>query len=589
MKVFCKILIVYLFLLLHFSSKVAATIYVKNQSDFNNISNLIYQSIKSGEKCVTIELKPGTYEFHETHIVLKDIEAPSVRLRIIGKGKVNIVPTGKSYKDGDPYDGVFNIDNSWMYGEQDVNIWNDAKYIDGLIEVVDENNKTCRFKSTERLPQNMDIRNVFVLIPEWFSSKVYKVYKIVDNYVYFIASDLKKSYNNGYNINDDFNYAKKSLRYRLCNIENGGDALLVSNNKIALPHNCNSIREGKVQTFIDIENCVLKNIEILNLNFHGNGARNNNALFYFNKVDSKKCEIRKCGFIGMRSGVIRIISSSNIYIENNSFKDCYYYGILSDNTSANTHVENNLFYEMGKSIQNSFCITCSGEDFSIKNNSFKDFGYGGIAVGVWYGSKKNKPCCGIVEKNELSYTDSYLNNIDDYGLMDGGAIYSYTQNDCTVIRNNFIHDISGAADNRGLFCDDGASGLLIYGNVVTRVHNSYCIDARRVSSVEKWAQASNVEHANINVEIYNNVVDGKVRFEANEMDNNGCKYGENFLLVAKEKDIPMVKISEVDKRVEDIILDYIETEKTVVEVPRSSYIVLKRSPVWKGIKGFVKK
>ena len=34
-------------------------------------------------------------------------------------------------------------------------------------------------------------------------------------------------------------------------------------------------------------------------------------------------------------------------------------------------------------------------------------------------------------------------------------------------------------DNRGIFCDDGASNISIYGNVILNTPNSYCIDLRQ--------------------------------------------------------------------------------------------------------------
>lgn len=96
--------------------------------------------------------------------------------------------------------------------------------------------------------------------------------------------------------------------------------------------------------------------------------------------------------------------------------------------------------------------------------------------------------------------------------MDSGAIYIFTQNDGAVIRNNYIHDYVGMKDNRGIFCDDGAYGFTITGNVIRNVPNSYSIDSRLCLNVETQA-GSVVKKVNYNNIIRNNRVDGPVRFE----------------------------------------------------------------------------
>ena len=96
--------------------------------------------------------------------------------------------------------------------------------------------------------------------------------------------------------------------------------------------------------------------------------------------------------------------------------------------------------------------------------------------------------------------------------MDTGAIYVYTQNTSLEIRNNFIHDISGPYGNRGIFCDDGTVNTYIHDNRVERISNSYCIDLRRVQSVETRPD-SKIRRVNVGNRIEKNQVDGRIRFE----------------------------------------------------------------------------
>ena len=567
----------------------STTIYVKDQKDFNNIATQIIHSIEKGESVIKIIILPGTYEFNEQHIILKDVDAPKISLKISGKGMVSVVPSGNTFMNGDSYDGLFDINNSWMCDNQDVFIWSETKYVDGLVEVVNKKEKICRFKSKESYLPNIDVNNAYVMIPEWFTSRTYKIINIDNSFIYFYAPDLEMSYNNGYNVNDDYNYKNRSLRYRLCNVKYNNNNILISNRKITLPQTCPSVHEGKVHNFITINNCSFRAFELQNLSFRGNRDSDNSALICFLNSTFKKAEIRSCEFVGIRSNAIHISASSNISVANNHFKDCYKYGIISNKASTYTKIQNNTFHMMGKWNLNVFSVLCSGSSFLIKNNLFRDFGFGGIAVGKWYRSNQIEPCYGIVEDNELSYSDSYIKSIKEDGLMDGGAIYTYTINDGTIIRNNYIHDISGVTDNRGIFCDDGSFGLQVYGNIITGICNSYCVDARRVSSIENYSQGSKVKNTNVNLEIYNNIIDGEVRFEANEIENNGCKYGGSYVLVPQDKEKEIFKISGIYDPKEDIIINCLGTYNGTYKITPNSYKNLKRSPIWKEIKKHINK
>ena len=76
------------------------------------------------------------------------------------------------------------------------------------------------------------------------------------------------------------------------------------------------------------------------------------------------------------------------------------------------------------------------------------------------------------------------------------------------------HDwaISGPFDNRGIFCDDGTVNTTITGNRVQRVANSWCIDLRRVLSVETRPD-SKIRRVNVGNRIEKNQIDGRIRFE----------------------------------------------------------------------------
>ncbi|MBO4742755.1 MAG: right-handed parallel beta-helix repeat-containing protein, partial [Bacteroidales bacterium] len=398
---------------------------------------------------------------------------------------------------------------------------------DGLVEVIDVQGKKCRLKSVERIPDQSGNPHSYILIPHWYRSSIYKIDRIEDSFIYFTATDLAVSYNKGYNVNDDFNYGKKAIRYKLCNVGSDKCRLSVVDFVLSLPEGVQSVREGDACKFIEVRNCKLGSLTLSGLEFRGSRYYDYSAaVIKLAYSDFGSATVSHCSFKGLRSHAVVISSSSNVSVEDCLFKDCYYDGVSSDNKSLNTQVVRNEFHSMGKRMENSFCVVCRGENYYVADNSLTDYGYGGIGVGVWYKHDKPAPSGGIVENNTLTFTPGYISAIDNYGLMDSGAIYIWTQNDGVVIRNNRINGFSGMKDNRGIFCDDGAYNVTIEGNSITGVVNSFSIDSRRVMSVES-EKGSKVTRANVNNRVSLNTVDAPIRFEPREGDNNGCYFGEN--------------------------------------------------------------
>ena len=79
--------------------------------------------------------------------------------------------------------------------------------------------------------------------------------------------------------------------------------------------------------------------------------------------------------------------------------------------------------------------------------------------------------------------------------------------DDVTIKHNYIHDISGVEDNRGIFCDDGAKNVKIVNNLILRIDNSYCIDLREAPYVIEYVPDHNTGNC-----CFNNLVDGRIRF-----------------------------------------------------------------------------
>jgi hypothetical protein len=536
------------------------TIVVSSQTEFDGLQEQLINTIKSGEKVIYVKLLPGTYIAKEKHITLKDIDAADTKIRFVGHG-ATLIPEGHEYHDRENYQGTFSVGNSWMSGNKDVETWSYVKYADSLIEVLNAEEKLCRLKCKNSFSADTDFNNAYILITHWYQSSTYKIEKIEGQYIYFTADDLKESSYGGYNVNDDYNYGNKTIRYKLCNIETGEDYFRITDGKVHLPNGVTSVWEGKTYNYLTFQNCKFAIVEVDGIQFYGNAFAESHPAIIIRNTACKKIRIHKCGFYGMRGSIITVSASPNVKIDNNQFADSYYYGIWSNNGSANTVVEKNSFKSMGKRMHNTKCVGCLGTNYRVSNNVFLDFGYCGIRTGVWYKSDMKQPCTGVIENNDLSYSQDYLDHIENYGIMDGGAIYLASKNAGSIVRNNYIHGFSGIKHNRGVFCDDGASNIEIYGNVITDIANSMCIDSRRVTFVERSnTPESGIERANINIVIRDNTVDGSIRFEAHEDSDNGCVKGANYILPAKDGKMPKMVISNVANPEEDIVLKSSETK-----------------------------
>jgi len=557
---FFRVILICCFFVATSTSVARTTIVVSSQTEFDGLQEQLINTIKSGEKVIYVKLLPGTYIAKEKHITLKDIDAADTKIRFVGHG-ATLIPEGHEYHDGDNYQGTFSVGNSWMSGNKDVETWSYVKYADSFIEVLDAEEKHCRLKCKNAFSANTDFSNAYILITHWYQSSTYKIEKIEGQYIYFTANDLKESSYGGYNVNDDYNYGNKTIRYKLCNIETGEDYFRITDGKVHLPNGVTSVWEGKTYNYLTFQNCKFAIVEVDGIQFYGNAFAESHPAIIIRNTACKKIRIHKCGFYGMRGSIITVSASPNVKIDNNQFADSYYYGIWSNNGSANTVVEKNSFKSMGKRMHNTKCVGCLGTNYRVSNNVFLDFGYCGIRTGVWYKSDMKQPCTGVIENNDLSYGQEYLDHIENYGIMDGGAIYLATKNAGSIVRNNYIHDFSGIKHNRGIFCDDGASNIEIYGNVITDIANSMCIDSRRVTFVERSnTSESGIERANINIVIRDNTVDGSIRFEAHEDSDNGCVKGANYILPAKDGKMPKMVISNVANPEEDIVLKSSETK-----------------------------
>ena len=180
----------------------------------------------------------------------------------------------------------------------------------------------------------------------------------------------------------------------------------------------------------------------------------------------------------------------------------------------------------------------------------------------------------------MYFTDDYAEYARKSSLIDGGAIYLYTKNAGTTIRYNRVHNYTGAHSNRGIYCDDGAYGFTLYGNVITGISNSNYIDSRLVPSADLPTNTNNV--------VEYNIVEGRYKFEGNTKASNGCVKGKNIVLNTANGEPYNTVLGKFDKAEEDINLEYKRNRDLEIVVPRSTRRELKKLPFYNRIKKYIK-
>lgn len=532
---------------------------VKNQADFDALNEELNKAIKL-HRNIQVNISKGVYYYKEDHLTLMDGNS-DMNISIKGN-RVTLISQGRGYSPNDKYRGISSPYNIFV----DINTlnvfdtWGGVVRADSLIQIVDKDKKICRIPYSEVNDiSEADSRLLYVRITQWFRSTVYKVIKIVDGYIYFLADNL--SYvtfyqRKEYNVNYDYICGNQIPRFSLCNPLDMRKMFSLNDDTDNI--NLQNLHECQASRFLSIENFFCSSFSLSGIRFVGNAVAS--ELIGINKSKFQKCIVSDCSFESIQGTVIKIKDADNICIEKNKFSNLYNYGIQVSNGSSNIEIKANTFRDCGLSVTNSFCIQCAAKNYYIANNTFCDFGYGAVGVGVYHGDTKDTPCTGIIEYNEMYYTPTYCARKEERTLMDSGAIYLWTQNDDAIIRYNYIHDIVGMRDNRGIFCDDGASNFKAYGNIIENTPNGYSIDSYRKSDQH------NRFVNNINNFIIYNMIDHSIRFEGRDQNNNGCIKANNFIYCSLSDSYKTLfdKIERVD---DDFLLEnfYIKKGKLYID------------------------
>ncbi len=504
------------------SRESAYCIKVRNQQEFDELNKEITKAICDGKKNIFVKISKGTYRFKENHIELKDLYK-DVSITISGRKAVLTSCPDLKNIDNDPWQNMVQLNN--------------------VIQVLDKEKKICLIPYPNQWSSEYRHSITKVQVTQWFRARVYDVEKIDEKGIYFVAKELEWTNDygrKGYNVNLDYLYLGVFPRFRLFD-----ERLSISSN---------------ASCFLHLDNVDGISLVMNGLSFCGNA--DGSALILVNDVKARYIQINNCLFNMIHGHVGFFSNVSNVLFDNNRVNNTSGNEIKFVNNCENVQVINNDFENCGKSIGQTFCVTCWESTYYVANNRFLDFGYSAIGVGIWHGFEKKWLSRGIIEYNEMSYSPAYFSDYYQHTLMDGGAIYVWTQNDGVIIRHNYIHDIVGMGDNRGIFCDDGANNIKIYNNIVLNTPNCFSIDSRFVKDPE------NKFNCNFGNFMAHNIVDNSVRFMGYAEEERHCVKGYNIVLAINDNNSYNNIYDYLEYEENDIYIESGERKKGKLIIPR---------------------
>lgn len=506
-----RFLTVLLFLLAASTAR-SQTIRVDSQRDFDRLGSSI-DSIGTGS--VRVQFEPGTYFYQEKHLDFTGCKYPELRVTLEGNGAVLIAAGTDFVLDASnghriPYDKDFSTDDGFVSLAQmkTVDMRDSVRQAFTHPIPVNLRKKLFCIRCREQDLSEQEAKDAYIIFTQWYVGAVYKVKRIKNGWLYFHADRKYDTH-----LYEELRYGRCNPRYILYNQRSNQHPSIVAG--ILESPGDEVVHRCEAGSFLSMNHAQFGSFRMEGFRFLGNRATE--PLLRFDSVTADSLVLSGCRFEGIKGHAVLISGTDHFRVRNNSFEKCYQRGVHADFRCKDVEIVSNFFRDHGLMLSTSPAVYCQSEGFLVADNVFEDFSYCAIGLGTHYVESDRPYTAGIVERNEIYQTERFRKKPMRV-LVDSGAIYVWTMNKDLVIRNNYIHDISGPHGNRGILCDDGAMNVTIYGNLVLSVdHNSYRIDLRRNHSVER-KQACPVRRVNVGNKMWGNWVDGRVRFHIRKGD-----------------------------------------------------------------------
>lgn len=142
--------------------------------------------------------------------------------------------------------------------------------------------------------------------------------------------------------------------------------------------------ECRAVNFLAVDSCSLRGVTVEGLEFRGNMYGWNRAVLQTRGSRfAKGMTVAGNTFRYLKTEALRCEGSENVSYSGNRAEDCAMGVVRADNLSRRTRVTGNTFGRCGTDLSNTFAVYCTGTDFTVADNVFRDFGYGAVRTGVW--------------------------------------------------------------------------------------------------------------------------------------------------------------------------------------------------------------
>lgn len=518
----------------HFSSN--KIIVIKNQKEFDNLTNLISKTVKSSNDII-IEIKAGTYFSNTNHIYIEKFIYPNCNLIIRGNGNVTIMATSEDlsvkakkingYKVVDVNSKLHISPEDIFTDGEDIISWSINNYeteagvsfVQNLFTKIEPSNKSnLSYKLKSNLLPNLtseECKNLWLWATHSWISTYEKIDSVVGGYIFLTANKETELYQCP--LNTDYKSWGIMPRIKIVNYSPSKNGVYFnSHGKLYLPENAKSIYKCDKGSFLRIKDSNIKTVDIFGIKFVGGKAP-------IIDVDNMKGSIyvHDCEFVSQQDLSIRM-NTDNSFISNNTFRNSMKSVIeIPNNGHKNHFIIQNNFSNCGHRLLNHGCIKAAADSVLIADNVFRNNLIAAINIGVWHGATPKGKIFSIVEDNIIYNDKDFLKEYKNNSLLDVSLLYVYTKNDNAIIRRNRIHGLKTLASGNGIYIDDGAYNVKVYDNIITGIDGKlYNINCRKnISEIAK----SNAPEYSTNNFIGNNILDGPIRFEV-RTDINADSY-----------------------------------------------------------------
>lgn len=524
---------------------------VKCQVEWDTISLSLIKMLETGRRNIFISVSGKEIEYGRANNVVQNLEYPDANIWIDGS-RADMIPYGFSFsiKDAEikrekdfyslPY-AEFNLNDIILDNKgKEISVREDVKLVNGNIEKVQEfkcsngSNYDDVWRFQINLPNLSEeqCKDFYVLMTRDWTSARHKVVMVKDGWLFYHLDS--EDLHSDRDPNVDWKQYRVRPRYSLINnpISKG---LHIANGRIYIPYRYKMIRVNKGGQLITFAHCHLNSLSISGYILNG-GGNAYSAIGVYSSTFEQGGFIKGNRFSSFSPMAICASNSKNVIISNNTIVNTRLQAIHGGGT--NIIINQNNLKNIGWML-NTKAITGGGERLHICDNVIEDFNYSAISVGGRMPNRDSVMLTYIIERNIIRLTKEYTDNYLQNTLADGGGIYIGPQCQQGIIRNNVVKNIKGVHSNRGIFLDDGAKNLSIYGNLVLNTANSYDIDLRFCKTF-----ALDIPDHNTNNIMFGNYLTGTYRFQDGGVGSR-CVEGANHKVSGIEFRVSDLKVQEV--------------------------------------------